>query len=225
VPKLAAERGIDPDLVKPSRSPKVKVSKRLITNLDPRPVDVNPNMQQGQQQGQPVQAGASGPQAQQQFPQQQGPAFRMDYTVASTGAFWDSLYNFIRLMAAPDADGLTDQERINLGETWVAPFNHYLAGKEKTALAIALLATLSMFASKIKPARDRAKKEKEAKSNIDELRRAAREAGKKMPRPEAPPEAPKDAKPADIGDDGDKSKEAPPGRFIDMKGMESESND
>ena len=70
------------------------------------------------------------------------------------------------------------------------PFNRYLAGKEKTALAIALLGTLSIFASKIKPARDAAKAERDHKNNIDELKKAAREAGKKMPKPDAPKDEP-----------------------------------
>jgi len=234
VPKLAAERGINPDTVKARRAPKVKVDKTLITNLDPRPADINPNYQQGQQ-------GPQGPQQgnwqwanqgqQQQFGQpQQGPAFQMSYSVASTGAFWDSVYNFLRL-TTPDAEPLSEQERTSLGETWVAPFNYYLAGKEKTALAIALLATLSMFAVKIKPARDKAKREQAARGNIDQLRRAARAAGKKMPKPEAPddtpaePAKPRKAGPRDLDDDGDVPKEAPPGRYVDMRGMESESNE
>lgn len=228
VPKLAAERGVDPETVKPKRSPKVKVNGRLISNLDPRPVDINPNYQQAQPQGGPVQPGVNwqqGQQQQQQFQQgapfggaQPQPGFRMDYTVASTGAFWDSFYNFLRMVMAPEAEGLSDQERTNLGETWVAPFNYYLAGKEKTAIAIALLGTMSIFATKMKPARDKAKKDKEARADIGELRKQAREAAQKMPKPEAPPEAEPDKPP-------EAKKEAPPGRYIDMKGMESESNE
>ena len=124
MPKLAAERGVNPETVKPRRAPKIKVDKSLITNLDPRPVDINPNYQGQPQQGQPMQ----GPPQQGQVitgqnwqngqQPQQGQPFVQNYTVASTGAFWDSCYNFMRLMA-PEAEPLSDQERTNLGENLV----------------------------------------------------------------------------------------------------------
>ena len=218
IPKLAAERGVNPDTVKPRRSPKVKVDKSLITNLDPHPADINPNYQQGQQpqQGQ-MQTGTNWQAGQQQGPQpgpQQGQPFQQQqfqqqYTVASTGAFWDSCYNFIRLMA-PEAEPLSDQERNNLGETWYIPFNRYLAGKEKTALAIALLGTLSIFASKIQPALKKKREEEAAQKNLDTLRAQAKAAGQKMPKPDRPKDAEPEPNPADP---------------LNLGTMENESND
>jgi len=226
-PKMAAERGIDPNTIRPKRAPKVKVDRRLLHTLDPHPVDINPNYQQ-QQQGQPgapPQPGVNWQQGQQGQPgQPQGQPFVQQYTVASVGAFWDALYNFIRL-TTPDAPALTDQERTNLGETWIMPFNRYLAGKEKTALAIALLGTLSIFVAKIKPARDAAKKRKEAEDNLDALKKAAREAGKKMPKPDAPKDAPADPAPTPEPDKPLVQKTETGGSFIRMDKNDHEGDD
>ena len=57
---------------------------------------------------------------------------------------------------------------------------------------------MSVFASKLQPALKKKRENEEAKRDMDALRKKAREAGKKMPKPEKPKDGPQpEAKPHD----------------------------
>lgn len=187
LPQIAAERGIRPDAVRPTKKVKAaKYDKSLNLNINPQPVEGVQGQQQQQQQGGPNWQQGSAQQQQQQFGGQQG---QYIYDPETIGKFWGTLNDVVRIMIT-DAEALTPEQERALGAAWHKDWNRFFAGNDRLSLLLALMATLGIlgrnWAQGMRKGAEKKKKKGETQTIVEQGRKAAAEMNPNDDRDEAP---------------------------------------
>ena len=145
--KLAKKWGSDPSAFKAASRGKKKFNKSMNANISEKPADVN---DRGPSGGSSFRAGGAGPGS----PQGDRAAGRPGdpraarperYSAKTAGHIVNTTYNVVaggRKEAKPLPPDVID----SMGEIWTGPLNYYLYDHPHAELAIAVLATLTVFA-------------------------------------------------------------------------------